>query len=319
MNSFLAPKAISSRDCNPTSHFQFEVGRVAVKVAAAGASVVTLAPALAEFRSQSDAPDIVVQVEWVRSLRENPHPKIFDSGSVWRMYESDTGFSFDFAASTLGPSPYKKLSVDRKFRRAVLQMNGECFADQDYKVDPLEYPLDELLIMHHLTQENGIELHATGMVRPNGDANLFVGHSGAGKSTTTRLWTGCEDVEVLSDDRIIVRREQARMEKGTPRDKQKMRMYGTPWHGEAMYVSSNSAPLERIFVLEHGFGNVITPLTSSQAMAELFARAFVPFHRHEYVEAGLACLQDIVDSVPVYRYAFEPDERAVEKIIAFHD
>ena len=38
--------------------------------------------------------------------------------------------------------------------------------------------------------------------------NLFVGHSGAGKSTTTRLWTAREDVEVLSDDRIIVRRDE---------------------------------------------------------------------------------------------------------------
>ena len=42
-----------------------------------------------------------------------------------------------------------------------------------------------------------------------GLAILFVGHSGAGKSTTTRLWTERENVEVLSDDRIIVRRDEA--------------------------------------------------------------------------------------------------------------
>jgi hypothetical protein len=143
-----------------------------------------------------------------------------------------------------------------------------------------------------------------------------VGHSGAGKSTTTRLWTGREPVEVLSDDRIIVRRESR---KEDPAPGGGLRMYGTPWHGEAMYASPHSAPLARIFVLEHGFGNVIQPLTPSQAVAELFARAFVPFHRHEYVESALTFLQEVVDRVPVYRYTFEPDERAVEKIIAFHD
>lgn len=96
-------------------------------------------------------------------------------------------------------------------------------------------------------------------------------------------------------------------------------MYGTPWHGEAMYASPNSAPLARIFVLEHGCGNIISPLTPSQAVAELFARSFVPFHRHEYVDSALVFLEELANAVPVYRYAFEPDQRAVEKIRNFHD
>jgi hypothetical protein len=98
-----------------------------------------------------------------------------------------------------------------------------------------------------------------------------------------------------------------------------MRMYGTPWHGEAMYASPNSAPLSRIFILEHGHGNVLTRLSPSQAVAELFARSFVPFHRHEYVDSALDFLQELVGSVPVYHYSFEPDQRAVDKILDFHD
>ena len=166
--------------------------------------------------------------------------------------------------------------------------------------------------MHRLTQEKAIELHSCGIVRADGIGNLFVGHSGAGKSTTTRLWTEREDVEVLSDDRIIVRRE-------SPDDPSHMRMYGTPWHGEAMYASPNSAALARIFILEHGYGNVITPLSPNQAVAELFARSFVPFHRHEYVESALTFLQELVDAVPVYHYAFEPTEAAVDKVREFRD
>jgi hypothetical protein len=86
-----------------------------------------------------------------------------------------------------------------------------------------------------------------------------------------------------------------------------------------MFASPNSAPLTRIFVLEHGQGNVITRLTRSQAVGELFARAFVPFHRHEYIENALSFLEHLASSVPCYRYSFEPDERAVEKIQQFHD
>ena len=96
-------------------------------------------------------------------------------------------------------------------------------------------------------------------------------------------------------------------------------MYGTPWHGEAAYASPGSAPLARIFILEHGRGNVLTRLSPSQAVAELFARSFVPFHRHEYLDSALEFLQELVDAVPCYRYAFEPNEAAVERILEFRD
>jgi hypothetical protein len=255
---------------------------------------------------------------------------------TWRVYQSEAGFQFDFSAPALGREPYKRLMTDRHFRRATLELSDEFFACSP-AASALDYPLDELLIMHRLTQEKAIELHGTGMVRPNGEANLFVGHSGAGKSTTTRLWTALEDVEVLSDDRIIVRRDSDASVVGIPCNasssasnrgflrsaqddkKYKMRMYGTPWHGEAMYASPNSVPLTRIFVLEHGHGNVVALLSPPRAVAELFARSFVPFHRHEYVDSALEFLQELVHAVPVYRYAFEPDQRAVEKIRNFHD
>ena len=98
-----------------------------------------------------------------------------------------------------------------------------------------------------------------------------------------------------------------------------IRMYGTPWHGEAMFASPGSAPLARIFILEHGRGNVLTRLSRSQAVAELFARAFVPFHRHEYVESAMVFLEEVVEAVPCYGYAFEPDQGAVDTILKLRD
>ncbi|HVI09753.1 MAG TPA: hypothetical protein VND65_15810 [Candidatus Binatia bacterium] len=260
----------------------------------------------------------------VKSAPELPkassHP-VFDSGTTWSLRRSADGLLFDFCDASFGNFPYKRLLVNEAFTRALLQINRNAFRPYEDKLSPLAYPLDELLIMHRLTQERAIELHGTGIVRANGIANLFIGHSGAGKSTTTRLWTSLEEVEVLSDDRIIVRLDKARSDDG--RDSMagptQIRMYGTPWHGEAMFASPNSAPLTRIFVLEHGHGNKIARLSRSEAVGELFARAFVPFHRHEYLESALSFLEQLVSSVPCYRYSFEPDERAVEKILHFND
>jgi hypothetical protein len=301
-------------------------------------------PGLRAFRAEGTIPDIAIDVEWLPVIEKLQESSVFDSGCTWNLYDRGSEYCFDFYVAALGATPYKRLVVDKSFSRGHLRLNREAFDGGARGLTALGYPLDELLIMHRLTQEKAIELHGTGIVRADGVGNLFVGHSGAGKSTTTRLWIEMEDVEVLSDDRIIVRRDADRLPQddaavekagilrlrdcsATPTNlsaqddkaKKKMRMYGTPWHGEAMYASPNSAPLSRIFVLEHGHGNVITPLTPSQAVAELFARSFVPFHRHEYVDSALTFLQELVDSVPVYRYSFEPDQRAVEKIRNFHD
>jgi hypothetical protein len=328
-------------------HSQFQIGGISVGLSADREVDVALLPSLEPFRMQYGLPDLSVRVSWTDTLSPEAKLPVFDSGTTWRAFETEPGLQFDFVSPRLGARPYKRLCVDCRFGEAMLQMNRESFLNFPRDAEPLEYPLDELLIMHRLTQEQAIELHGTGIVRDNGEANLFIGHSGAGKSTTTRLWTAIEEVEVLSDDRIIVRGDEAgpgkihakevahhkvgilrlRDRSALPTDhstqddksRKKMVMYGTPWHGEAMYASPKSAPLTRIFVLEHGLGNVITPLLPSHAVAELFARSFVPFHRHEYVNSALVFLEALANAVPVYRYAFEPDQRAVEKIRNFHD
>jgi hypothetical protein len=295
---------------------RFSVGGVLVEITSDAGEDASLGLSLEAFGGAGGLPDVCIRAERVANLKSAGTLTLFDSGSTWRLYGSEDTLQFDFTVPAAGQMPYRRLFVDRHFRRAIVQTNASCFEAFPQAKDPLNYPLVELLIMHRLTQERAIELHGSGIVRANGVANLFVGHSGAGKSTTTRLWTSREEVEVLCDDRIIVRLDDGRDGPDGPTG---MRMYGTPWHGEAMFASPNSAPLTRIFILEHGHGNVITSLTRSHAVGELFARAFVPFHRHEYIENALSFLDQLVSSVPCYRYSFEPDERAVEKVIHFQD
>jgi len=261
--------------------------------------------------NESVAGCIDIKIAWVQEIPRTQGRKLFDSGTTWHLYQDEGGFQFDFGNPVSSGWLNRRLSVDLNFSNATLQMSERYFSMYPQVIEPLGYPLDELLIMHRLTQEKAIELHGAGIVHASGAANLFVGHSGAGKSTTTRLWTSREEVEVLSDDRIIVRSDVS--------CRNGMRMYGTPWHGEAMYASPNSAALTRIVILEHGHGNVLKLLSPSQAVAELFARSFVPFHRHEYVESALTFLEELVASVPVYRFSFEPDMPAVDTILHLRD
>jgi hypothetical protein len=312
---------------------RFAVAGIQVAIHGDTAELVGLGTQLASFAGSSglsadtDA-DIDLEIEWTSKIEPARSRQLFHSGCLWSVHEHGDGFLFDFTTQHLGRRPYKRLIVDRELHRARVILNRECLTEADAG-RALEYPLDELLITHHLSLGRGVELHGCGMVREDGASFLFVGHSGAGKSTTAGLWTEHVPVEVLSDDRIIVthRPNVPRLLSGSssadfrqPHTKvSDFVMHGTPWHGEAAFASPRSAPLHRIFLLEHGSKNYIEPLSRSAAAGELLARSFTPFYQSRFVDPVLAMLDELVDAVPCYRFHFVPDQSAVETILEFRD
>lgn len=90
---------------------------------------------------------------------------------------------------------------------APSQKHRPLFADNCTRfIDPYFGPTMELLLMHYLAQERGVILHACGIVIE--DRGIpFLGESGAGKSTLARMWDQENGVDILSDDRIIVRKQ----------------------------------------------------------------------------------------------------------------
>ncbi len=299
---------------------QLRIGGITVSLNSDRASDLEFLPPLAAFQIKAVKSDIDIQIRWVEKLEPALSRQVFDSGAVWRLYEHAGELQFDFCVPMLGESPYKRLRVDENFRSAELLMSKEALQGHAEAAAPIAYPLDELLIAHRLTRERAIELHSCGVIAPDGTATLFVGHSGAGKSTTARLWSEEPGVNILSDDRVIVREERTQIAR-LARDEREdsIRMYGTPWHGDAQFAQAASAALTRICILEQGRGNVLTRLGRGEAVGELFARSFVPLHRHKYVESALSFLEDLVTSVPCYRYRFEPNRGAVETLLNFHD
>jgi hypothetical protein len=281
------------------------IGGVSIGLAARSASDICLTEELKAFKSETPHCDIEISIEWAQELPRLEEKSLFDSGSVWTLYANDVGFIFDFSTPVLGKQPYKRLYVNRDFSDARLLLNSACLSNVA-EVYPLEYPLDELLVTNWLALGRGVEMHGCGLVDHESFGHLFLGHSGAGKSTTSLLWKSLRDVRVLSDDRIILREL-----------KKEIWMHGTPWHGEAGFAAPEKVRIRRIFILEHGEKNEVLPLTGNRAVAELFARCFPPFHGHGPLNFTLSYLHHIADSVPCYLFRFLPNPSAVEKILDF--
>lgn len=259
-----------------------------------------------DSRSAYVPADIEVEIDWAEKLRASRGEPIFDSGALWKLFHYGTDLAFDFTSQALSTHPYKRLITDPYFERAQLILSHEVL-DAHLPISPLEYPTDELLVTNYLASGLGVEVHGCGLVDAEAGGQLFLGHSGAGKSTTAVLWKSLRDPEILSDDRVILRLHDG-----------ELWMYGTPWHGEAAFASAGRAKLNRIFILEHGDRNQMRLLPEVHAVGELFARCFPPFHSAAGLENTLQFLNRVANAVPCYEFQFVPDATAVQVAAEFN-
>ena len=233
-----------------------------------------------------------------------PHRRApnLDSGGTWRLFEHDSGDAlFCFDTPLLRPHPYKTARFSRDFRRGEVVLHAPYFPGER-AVYPLEYPLDELIMVHLLGAGRGVELHACGLVDASGEGLLFLGASGAGQSTTARLWLEEPGVRILSDDCIVVRRDE--------RDG-RLWMHGTPWHGEAELARPDRAPLAAAFLLRHGADNRLMPCRGGNLVARLTACAFPTFHSARGLATTFRFLAELAREVPCSLLDFRPDRAVV--------
>ncbi|MGC1265383.1 MAG: hypothetical protein WA853_03805 [Candidatus Acidiferrum sp.] len=303
LHSEIAPmNATNSRPFPGVSSLSYRIGGITFGLQAQAGLRIALEKELRAFEVDSDSCDVQLQIGWADSLEIPRSNLLFHSGGLWSLFAEPSGYRFSFLASLVGMTPYKEAWFDSEFRSGRVLLSREYF-DADRPVYPLEYPLDELLMIHRLSRGEGVQMHAVGLSDANGRGHLFLGHSGAGKSTTARLWTGRTGVRILSDDRIILRAHEGRIW-----------MYGTPWHGDAGVASPDSAPLSNIYLLEKWKSNEQLPLPAGRAAAELFTRSFVTHHSEEGIRRTLDFLDLVASQVPCSIFRFVPDVSAVEAI-----
>lgn len=162
-------------------------------------------------------------------------------------------------------------------------------------------PTDQLLLAQALALRKGCYFHASGIIY-NRQGLLFMGHSGAGKSTIVSLLR--ERVEILCDDRIIVREIGRRFN-----------IFGTWSHGDIPLISPSSAPLKAMLFLEKSTENKLVPLTDSrQIIGKLLAFLIKPFPTQAWWLQSLTLLERIASRVPAYYLNFRKDSGIISTI-----
>jgi hypothetical protein len=242
---------------------------------------------------------VAIDVRWGLPPLPGAAELQFESGGAWACYA--VGRERWYALRTRGPArpPDRILRLDASLARGTLHLSRETRAAGF----ALAYPLDDLLFQHHLASRGAAVVHACGL-RYRGRALLFCGHSGAGKTTTARLWRRhAPEAVVLSDDRVVLRARGGRF-----------RAFGTPWHGEGRFSSPASAPLAALFFLRQARRSALLPLGPAEAAARLMARAFPPPWDARGVAGALEACARIAAGTPAYELRFRRDASAVSVV-----
>lgn len=271
---------------------------IAVRGADGGASWTWQEPVSRFLVAPAPPRHIDVEIDVRRgSPPSSPGALVFDSGSVWKLYRDGAGYRIECTSEAFGAEPYKTAVFDDSFTRGTIFLR---VAD----LNPLDYPLDEVLIANLLGRGRGVELHSCGVIDAEGRGHLFVGVSGAGKTTTARLWEG-RARGIVSDDRVVVREHE-----GT------MWMHGTPWHGEAELSVPGGAPLGGVYLLVQAGTNALVPLAKAEAVARLFRCAFPLFYDADALRFTLDFLERLAERVPVRELQFTRDLAAVDLVLS---
>jgi len=219
--------------------------------------------------------------------------KVFESTPIWTLYRENGN-----SVIRLFPEMadlQRTLFLPHHLKHADLYFADDCIRF----IDPYFGPTLELLLIHYLAQEKGVILHACGIVIEDRGI-LFLGESGAGKSTLARMWDQENGVDILSDDRVIVR------QKGP-----EFRVYGTPWHGEAALGSPREARLERIFFLRHGQENSVKDMKGLDPISHLLTCSFPPLWDSKGMEFVLEFFSQLAAQVPCQELSFRPEKSAL--------
>ncbi len=223
---------------------------------------------------------------------------LFDTGGSWSAYKDGADLLLRLP---LMSHPGENLWVVR-FHGDNCRVTIHCgpplvqnAGDQLIVRNPLHYPLDQILMMLILANQEGMVLHAAGIGTPQGGIAL-AGPSGAGKTTLMRLLGSQADLDFLSDDRVIFRRQG-----------DAIRIHGTPWAGEGGAASRLSPDLAALVFLHQGDEHRLRSLTPREALPQLLPISSVPLFDRKRTENVLDFCDRFLSRVPAYELHFRPD------------
>ena len=153
-----------------------------------------------------------------------------------------------------------------------------------------------------LLTKSVLHLHSS-FVLYNGQALVFTGPSGIGKTTQAELWRDFQGAEIINGDACLLRE----LEDG-------WHAFGTPVHGSSPYCENKDAPLAALVALEQGPENRLERLDSFAALTACLPEFYRPQMDPATQDIFWGAVDSLFRKTPVYRLVCRPDRDATELV-----
>lgn len=268
-------------------------------------------PLYQDFVNRSASKTVLLEVPVEISVGEPRPPKnsplAFDSNETWLAFREGDDLVLAFRSPVDPDEWWWSARLRRDGSKVEVVCDPEIIEQRNgitRIVNPLRYPLDQLLAMLILAPRGGCIVHAAGLA-VGGRGVAFVGRSGAGKTTLMRSIDNRPDHIRLSDDRVILQLGEAGA-----------RVYGTPWAGEGMVAANAGAELAAVVFLLHGTENALDPITATEAAEQLLPTTSIPWFDTGLMTGCLDTLDRIIGNTSCFNLRFRPDRDVTEIISA---
>jgi hypothetical protein len=195
------------------------------------------------------------------------------------------------------------LSSGRKhaiLKFSLSERNWDLWFNKGVKeTDPMEYPLDGLVIYYLTVMYGDILIHASGVYNA-GRGYLFSGISGKGKTTMAKLWDR-SGATVIHDDRLVIRFTGMQYE-----------MHNTPVYRND---SPSKSVLNKIFLIEHGRKNELIRVSGAQSITMVMANCIQHNWNQEIIARLVGSVSLMCTSISVFRLSFKPDRSVIDEIL----
>lgn len=217
-----------------------------------------------------------------------------DEAPYFWMFGKEGGFNFGFSYSKSRPDCVLIPSED--FSENVVYVPLE-------RAERLsEFALSNammLLYTFRTTPYETLMVHAS-VIRHDEGGYMFLGRSGTGKSTHSRLWlNNIEDTTLLNDDNPVIR-----IVDGVPY------VFGTPWSGKTPCYKNEYVPLKAVVRLSQAPFNRITRHSPLQAYASLMPSCSCMRWDRKSVDALHSTVEKVISYVRCWHLECLPDADA---------
>lgn len=240
-----------------------------------------------EQTSVSKEPVLKLQIEDTTRAPQNQLRSLVYKNEIWELWH-DIDRNFVFTQPTQVPQRW--VFIDPLFQHGKIVGNfNTCEKRPDY---PLQF-IDIIIFSNWLANFGDLILHASGITY-QGEGYCFLGESGAGKSTLVRDLADHQDVIILGEDQIILRKEA-----------DQFMVYGTPWHETPEMCSPFGVPLKKMFFLDRKAQQVISSLEGFPSIVKVMQTAFYPIYRPEVLGQIMDTLSSLPGKVSFHALAYK--------------